>query len=103
MNNPNVIAKDDGGMAAALAAMETHLEAMLRAGSIAEGINEQIARGYQAASSTLFQSKVQDWITQYRNVMNSFQQLADNTSSVNNMFNQAEEETGVLGGSWNLT
>lgn len=99
----SILSKDDGGIAAGLAAMQTHIESMLKAGAVAEGINHQIASGYRASSSTLFQSKVQDWIAQYRGVMNSFQHLADSTTAVNNMFNQAEEEAGVSGGSWNLT
>lgn len=96
----NMYAKDDAAMASGIAAMEQHVESMMRAGNVAERINEEIAAGYIAGSSTVFQSKVQDWVDQYRAIMQSFQQLAENSTTVNTIINQAEQDTQMLGGNW---
>jgi hypothetical protein len=83
-----------------LQSLESHVSAMMKAGQTAERINEEIRAGYIAGSSTAFQGKVQQWVEEYKTVMQKFQQLADDSTQVNQVLNAGEQEAGIVGGNW---
>lgn len=103
MSSPFNYSKSDAGMQQLITSLENHVSAMTQAGQTAERINEEIAAGYIADSSSLFQSKVQNWLENYRTVMQKFQKLADDSSQVNQVMNTAEQDAGALGGSWGVS
>lgn len=100
MSSPFNFSKTDSGMSQLQLALEDHVTKMIQAGQTAERINEEIAAGYVADSSKVFQSKVQNWVDYYRAVMTKFQNLADGVSQVNQVLNRAEEDAHVMGGNW---
>jgi hypothetical protein len=99
MSSP-IYSKTDQGMQVLLQSLEDHVSAMMQAGQTAERINEEIQAGYVAGSSTTFQGKVQQWVDEYKQVMQKFQQLASDSSQVNQVLNAGEQEAGMVGGNW---
>lgn len=100
MSSPFNYSKSDAGMRVLLQSLESHVAGMIQAGQTAERINQEIAAGYIADSSRVFQQKVQNWIEAYRTVMQKFQKLADDSSQVNQVLNTAEQDAGATGGNW---
>jgi hypothetical protein len=100
MSSPFNFSKSDAGMQQLILSLESHVSAMIQAGQTAERINEEVAAGYIADSSKVFQTKVQDWVDAYKNVMRKFQKLADDSSQVNQIINSAEHDAGATGGNW---
>jgi uncharacterized protein YukE len=103
MANGNNYSVSEAGISSGLAAMEDQVQAMMQAGQIAENINLDISSHYKAQSSSVFQSKVRDWIDQYKQVMRSFERLAQNTSDVNKVLNAAEADAQMTGGNWGVS
>jgi uncharacterized protein YukE len=95
-----VLSSDDQIIASALAGLDHHISAMIEAGNTVERINEEVAAGYIAHASTVFQNKVNDWVSRYKQVMQAFEHLMDSTSTTQKLLNQAEEEAQTIGGNW---
>jgi len=92
--------KTDGGMQQLTGSLQNHVSAMMQAGQTAERINGEIAAGYVADSSRVFQRKVQEWVDAYKVVMQKFQKLSDDSVQVNQVLNNAEQQAGMMGGNW---
>jgi hypothetical protein len=95
MTSPDVYSKTDDGMQKALTALEGHVEAMIRAAHQVESIRQTIATVYVAGSSAIFQQKMDDWTAQYNRVTQQFQTLGSDSSQVNQVINNAEEDAHV--------
>jgi hypothetical protein len=91
---------DGGSIQSGIAALQDHVANMIRAGQTAYRIKGELAAAYIADSSSIFQSRVDNWIENYNNVMTKFQGLADSTTQVNQIMDQGEDEAGVHGASW---
>jgi hypothetical protein len=92
--------KEDAGFAAAIAALDDHVSSMIVAGQTAYRIQGEIRVTYQAGSSSVFQAKIDDWISAYNNVMIKFQDLGEKTSFVGQIIDAGENDAGVAGASW---
>ena len=64
--------KDDQAMRTALSALDSHESSMRAAGNRAQSIQADIAHNYIAGSSSTFQNRVDDWVSQYTALMNKF-------------------------------
>ena len=99
MSTP-ILRKDDGAIQQALSGLETQISSMITSGQTVERINEEIAAGYISGASTVFQSKVNDWVDRYKKVMQAFEQLTESLSGANTILTKADEDAGVQGGNW---
>jgi hypothetical protein len=95
-----VLSKEDSAIQQVLSSMEGQISAMITAGQTVERINEELGAGYISGASTVFRSKVQDWVDSYKLVMQKFQHCCESTSGASSLLNQAEEEAQVTGGNW---
>jgi hypothetical protein len=73
---------------------------MRAAGNTAQSIQEDIARNYIAGSSTTFQNRVDDWVSQYTALMGKFQQLQESLQGANNALDGSEDLATSTGGAW---
>jgi uncharacterized protein YukE len=96
----SVLSMNDPAVQTALQSLDQQVANMVRAGETAERINEELARGYVADSSSVFQQKVQAWCEHYQTIMKAYQQLTDATSGTRQTLTQAEDEAQQIGGNW---
>ncbi|MDG4771192.1 hypothetical protein [Solwaraspora sp. WMMD792] len=92
--------KEDAGFATAIAALDDHVSSMIVAGQTAYRIQGEIRATYQAGSSSVFQAKLDEWISAYNNVMIKFQDLGEKTGFVGQIIDSGEDSAGVTGASW---
>ena len=91
----------DQAMTAVLQGLDQQVVNVIRAGETGERIREEIARGYVAGSSTVFQSKVENWCERYQDIMRAYQHLTDATANTQKTLTAAEDEAQQAGGNWN--
>ncbi|MFF7634565.1 hypothetical protein ACFZB9_15620 [Kitasatospora sp. NPDC008050] len=96
----SMLKTSDQSIQNALMSLEGQLSAMISSGQTVERINEEIAAHYVSGASTLFQGKINDWVTRYKKIMQAFQQLSDSTQGASKTLTKAEEDAHVIGGNW---
>ncbi|MFI9005903.1 hypothetical protein ACIGNX_01560 [Actinosynnema sp. NPDC053489] len=92
MSTPDY-SKSSQGMQSGIAALEDHVAAMITSANNVVAISDEIATAYVAGSSTVYRHKMHEWIENYNNVMRKFEALRDNSSTVDRIIDEAEDET----------
>ncbi|MEU8510600.1 hypothetical protein AB0C76_03275 [Kitasatospora sp. NPDC048722] len=84
----------------ALQSLEGQIAAMIASGQTVERINMEIAANYVSGASRKFQDRVNDWVTNYKRVMQAFDKLTQDLGSARQILAKAEEDAHVQGGNW---
>jgi hypothetical protein len=84
----------------ALQSLEGQISQMISSGQTVERINMEIGASYVSVASRKFQDKVNDWVTQYKQVMSAFDKLTQDLGSARQILAKAEEDAQVQGGNW---
>lgn len=92
--------KNDQDLRTALGALDSHESEMRSAGNTATGIKESIAAHYVAGSSTTFQNRVDDWVTNYNRLMSKFQDLREALQGAGGAIDSSEDLAVHTGGAW---
>jgi uncharacterized protein YukE len=92
--------KHDQDMRTALNALDSHESAMRSAGNTATRIKDEIAANYVAGSSSTFQNRVDDWVTNYSALMNKFQHLREALQGASGAIDGSEDLAVQTGGAW---
>ncbi|WP_333769022.1 hypothetical protein [Streptomyces sp. IBSBF 2435] len=97
------LAKDDGAVQKALAALDAHVGAMRNAYNTADSINQSIAANYIADSSSAFQRQIEQWMQTCQHVASMFQTLQSDLQGASQQISSADENalhmSGFTGGS----
>ncbi|GAB2715046.1 WXG100 family type VII secretion target [Kitasatospora kifunensis] len=95
----SVVSQSDAGVQAIMNSLENHLSSMNGSRQTVETKKDDIAAHYQSSASSAFQSKMDDWMTQYQSVMSAFTRLQEATGSAYKTYNEGEEHNrGLAGG-----
>ncbi|MFJ9443433.1 hypothetical protein ACIRRH_16400 [Kitasatospora sp. NPDC101235] len=92
MTTPGMLTKEDEAIRQVLASLEQQIEHMVTAGRTVERIKEEIAGGYISGASSVFQQKVEDWMTRYQQVIGAFERFVQSTQGANAILTQAEDD-----------
>jgi uncharacterized protein YukE len=91
---------DDASVAKVLASLHAQIESMARSASGVEDVNHEIRQHFQAAASTAYQSKIEDWHQQYRNVMEAYRHLVETLQHGHHVIDMAHDDASTLAGGW---
>ncbi|MEE1788494.1 hypothetical protein PUR71_37180 [Streptomyces sp. SP17BM10] len=97
---PGMLNVEQQAIQTALQSLEGQIAAMISSGQTVERINMEIAANYVSGASRAFQEKVNDWVTQYKQVMSAFDKLTQDLGSARQILVKAEEDAHVQGGNW---
>jgi len=92
MVDQGTLAKEDEAIRKVLADLEQQIENMVSAGRTVERIKEELGAGYISGASSVFQSRVEDWMARYQKVVGAFEHFMQSTQGANQILNQAEED-----------
>jgi uncharacterized protein YukE len=98
-----LLAKDGQAMNQALSALDSHQSEMRKAGNTAIRIKDEIAANYVAGSSSAFQSRVDDWVSNYTTLLGKFDALQQALGGANSSIDGAEDIATHTGGHWGPT
>ncbi|MFJ6618729.1 hypothetical protein ACIQOW_14275 [Kitasatospora sp. NPDC091335] len=87
-----MLTKEDEAIRQVLASLEQQIESMVTAGRTVERIKEELAGGYISGASTVFQQRVEDWMTRYQQVIGAFERFVQSTQGANQILTAAEDE-----------
>ncbi|MFE6054954.1 hypothetical protein ACFQ6N_29745 [Kitasatospora sp. NPDC056446] len=91
---------DDAAIQRVLTTLETHIEAMMRAGAQVENVNSEVQQHFRAACSTAYQGKIQDWQGRYQQLKNAYQTFHGTFGAGHRQVSHAHDEALGIGGSW---
>jgi uncharacterized protein YukE len=91
---------NDASVSKVLSSLQTQIESMGRAAQGVEDVNNEVRQHFQAAASTAYQSKIEDWQQQYRNVTKAYQDLADTLRGGHHEIDGAHDHATTLAGGW---
>jgi len=92
--------KDDQGIQALLNALNEQIQAMNRSFNTVTGIYQDISSHYQADSATAYLGKVQDWLDQYRVVINQVDRVMHGLTGANRIMDGVADEALTHANSW---
>ncbi|MEU9041653.1 MULTISPECIES: hypothetical protein [unclassified Kitasatospora] len=92
MTTPGMLTKEDEAIRQVLASLEHQIENMVTAGRTVERIKEELAGGYISGASSVFQQKVEDWMSRYQQIIGSFEKFVQSTQGANQILTQAEDD-----------
>ncbi|MGH3373116.1 MAG: hypothetical protein ACRDP6_00105 [Actinoallomurus sp.] len=91
---------NDASVSKVLASIHTQIDAMGRAAQGVEDVNNEIRQHFQAAASTAYQNKIEDWQDQYRNVTKAYEKLADTLQGGHHKIDAAHDHAVAAVGGW---
>ncbi|MFD8756956.1 hypothetical protein ACFV0O_39170 [Kitasatospora sp. NPDC059577] len=91
---------DDAVVRGILATLESHMDAMTRAGTEVENVNSEVQQHFKAACSTQYQGKIQDWQHRYQQLKNAYQTFHGSFSAGHGQVNTAHDEAAGVGANW---
>lgn len=91
-----LVSQTDAAVQTMISYLSDHLSAMNASRQTVEIKKDDIAAHYQSSASTAFQSKMDDWMTQYQSVMSAFTKLQESTANAYKQYNAGEEQNRSL-------
>lgn len=91
---------NDASVSKILTSLHTQIESMGRAAQGVEDVNNEVRQHFQAAASTAYQNKIEDWQQQYRNVTKAYEDLADKLQGGHHKIDAAHDHANNLAGGW---
>ncbi|MFD0401214.1 hypothetical protein ACFV84_25810 [Kitasatospora sp. NPDC059811] len=100
MTTPPGLQTDDAAVKTVLATLDTHIQAMMRAGQQVEDVNLEVQNHFKAACSTAYQGKIDDWQTRYQRLKSAYATFQDRFSTGHTQINSAHDEAYGVTNSW---
>ncbi|MBD0689055.1 hypothetical protein [Streptomyces sp. CBMA123] len=91
---------DDASVQRILASLEHHLGIMKRAATQVTDVNDEVQKYFQAACSTQYQQKINDWLGRYQQLQGAYDTFHGAFSAGHGKINTAHEEALGLTGQW---
>ncbi|GGS41703.1 hypothetical protein AB0E75_10525 [Streptomyces griseoviridis] len=84
----------------ARAALETQIAEMVKAGNTVQQIHDDVRLSYVAASSSIFSSKLQEWMQAYTNIKQAVDHLHQALTDADQIQNTGEMSAAEYAGAW---
>ncbi|WP_030246985.1 hypothetical protein [Streptomyces sp. NRRL S-350] len=88
----NTLQTEDAVVRQTLATLQGHIDTMLRACTNIEDINTEVHDHFQAACSTAYQQKINDWTTRYRQLRTSYDTFQQSFAAGHQIISTAHNE-----------